>query len=414
MTEPRWNLSRAGSFWLLAALLTSLLFAASTPSPLYPVYQATWHFSPITLTAIYAVYAFAALAALLVFGRVSDHVGRRPVTVLALAVQIAGMLAFIAAQGVEALYVARVLQGFGTGLATGSISAWLLDLQPRDDRRLGSLVGGIAPVAGLALGAPGSSVLVQYGPDPLHLVFWLLTAFYALALVAMPAVPDPMERTPGWLRSLRPQIGVARAARTTFAASAPSLIATWAVAGLYLSLGPSLAISMLGSDSRIAGGLVIAALLGTGAIAAFLVRAADPRVVVIRGSLALIIGVAVTLFAVAMGSTVGLYAGSFIAGLGVGPAFSAVVRGVAPLAPPDKRGALLAAVYVVVYLSFSVPAIIAGVGVNLYGLRPTTYAYALVVMALAALTAVAFWRRPASAEGTASEAEGRRAREPGH
>src|SRR6266566_3485644 len=93
------KLSRAPSFWLLATLLAFLLFAASAPSPLYVVYEAKWHFSSITLTAIFAVYALALLAALLTTGRLSDHLGRRPVLMLALVVQIAGMVAFIAAQG---------------------------------------------------------------------------------------------------------------------------------------------------------------------------------------------------------------------------------------------------------------------------------------------------------------------------
>jgi predicted MFS family arabinose efflux permease len=157
---------------------------------------------------------------------------------------------------------------------------------------------------------------------------------------------------------------------------------------------------MLQSDNRMAGGLVIGALLGVGAVASFLVRRADPRLILIRASLALIIGVAITLFAVATGSTVALYVGTVVSGLGVGPAFSAVVRNLAPLAPPDRRGALLAAIYVVVYLSFSVPAVIAGVGATLYGLRPTTYAYGVVAMALAAVTAVAVSRRQTSARPT--------------
>ena len=392
------KLSRAPSFWLLATLLAFLLFAASSPSPLYVVYEAKWHFSSITLTAIFAVYALALLAALLTTGRLSDHLGRRPVLMFALVVQIAGMVAFIAAQGVGMLYVARILQGLGTGIATGAIVAWLLDLPPPDNPRLGSLVGSVAPIAGLAAGALGSGLLVQYGPDPLHLVFWLLTAVYVLALAAMCVIPDLVERTPGWLQSMRPQIGVPPAARSLFTASAPSLIATWTLGGLYLSLGPSLAISLLKSDSHIAGGMVIVALAGAGAVASTLVRAADPRVIVIRGSLVLIVGVGITLLAVAIGSTAGLYAGSVIAGLGFGPAFSGVFRSLAPLAPPDKRSALLASIYVVSYLAFGVPAIIAGVAVTLYGLRDTTYVYGLVVMALAAITTVAVSRRRASPE----------------
>jgi hypothetical protein len=262
-------------------------------------------------------------------------------------------------------------------------------------------VGGIAVVAGLAAGALGSGLLVQYGPDPLHLVFWLLTALYAVALIAMLVFPDPVARSPGWLASMKPEIGVPPAARSLFAALAPSLIAIWAVGGLYLSLGPSLAISLLRSNSRIAGGLVIAALLGSAAVASAMGRGADPQVTVIRGSSVLVAGVAITLFAVAIGSTIGLYAGSAIAGLGFGPAFSGVLRSLAPLAPADQRGALLASIYIVLYLSFSVPAIIAGVAVSQFGLHGTTYAFGLVVMALAAITAIAVSRRRAGAESAA-------------
>ena len=137
------------------------------------------------------------------------------------------------------------------------------------------------------------------------------------------------------------------------------------------------------------------ALLGTGAVASAVVGAISPGVLVTRGSLVLIFGLGVTLAAVATGSPVGLYAGSVIAGLGFGPAFSGIVRSLAPLAPPDQRGALLAALYIVLYMSFSLPTILAGVAVGRYGLHPTTYAYGLAAMALAAATTVAVWRQGA-------------------
>jgi len=303
------------------------------------------------------------------------------------------MLAFLAAQSVADLFVARILQGIGTGVATGSISAWLLDLQPPANPRRGSLVGGVALVAGLGLGALAASLLVQDVPDPLHLTFWLLTGVFGFALLAMPLLPDVVPRAPGWLGSLRPEVGVPPAARSTFVVSAPSLVAAWAVGGLYLALGPSLAISLLHATSPVAGGVVIAALLVTAAIASLVLPATDPRALVIRGSLILIVGVGVTLAAVGLDSLAGLYVGSVIAGTGLGPAFSGVLRSVTPLAPPNRRGALLAAIYIVVYLSFSLPTIGAGVAVSLYGLRETAYGYGLVVMALAAITAVLASRR---------------------
>ncbi len=393
--ELNLKFGRAGSFWLLATLLALLSAASSTPSPLYAVYAARWHFSSITLTAIFGVYALALLAALLTTGRLSDHLGRRPVVLLALLVLLAGVLAFIAASGAGWLFTARILQGLGTGMAAGAISAWLVDLQPPDRPGLGSVVGSVAPISGLAAGTLGAGLLVQYGPDPLHLVYWVLLALFVLALASMPFLPDVTERRPGWLASMRPHIGVPRAARSLFAASVPSLIATWALSALYLSLGPELALSLLHSDSTLAGALVIVALMGPGALAAALLHAAEPRLLEIRSLFVLIVGVGITLLAVALGSPVGLYAGSVIAGIGYTPAFSAVFRGLVPLAPPDKRAELIASIYVVAYLAFSLPAIIAGVAVTHYSLRETTYVYGLVVMVLAAMTAVALWRRQA-------------------
>jgi MFS family permease len=389
---------RAVSFWFLSVLLGLFLFAASAPSPLYAVYASKWHFSSINLTTIYAVYAAGALIGLLTTGRLSDHVGRRWVVIGGLLVQIGGMGAFIAADGVGLLYAARILQGLATGVAAGAISAWMLDLQPPENPRIGGLVSGVALIAGLGVGALGSALLVRYAPNPLRLVYWVLATLFAFALAAMFALPDVVERTTGALRSMRPRIGVPRAARSTFAALTPSLIAIWALGGLYLALGPSLAASLLKADSRIAGGFVILALMGTGAAASALVHAADARAVVIRGSLVLIVGVAVTLVGVALGSTVGFYAGSVIAGLGFGPAFSGVMRSLAPLAPPDERGALLASVYIAIYLSFSVPTVIAGVAVARYPLPETTYVYGVGVMVLAAITTVAVSRRRTSPE----------------
>jgi MFS family permease len=176
----------------------------------------------------------------------------------------------------------------------------------------------------------------------------------------------------------------------------PSLIAIWAVAGLYLSLGPSLVSALLRAENRVVGGLVIVALLGGGAAASFVVRAADPTRSLVWGSVVLVGGVGITLVAFAVGATPGLYAGSLIAGLGFGPAFSGALRTVAPLAPPEQRGGLLAAIYLVVYLAFSIPAIVAGFAVQVVGLRATTFGYGLVVMALAAVTTVALARRARS------------------
>jgi hypothetical protein len=191
-----------------------------------------------------------------------------------------------------------------------------------------------------------------------------------------------------------------------FLASAPSLVGTFGLTGLYLSLGPSLAAFVLQTDSRAVGGLFVLALAGTGAVSAALLFRANPTVVLLRAPVMLIGGVGVTLVGVWLDSILILFAGSIIAGIGLGPAFSAFLRTVTPLAPANQRAALLSATYVLIYLSFSVPAVIAGVAVTVFGLEATTYVYGLAVMGLAAATTVAVSRRLAAVTPAAAVPRG--------
>ena len=292
------------AFWALALTLGVLLAASAAPSPLYVVYQGRWHFSSLTLTTIFAVYVGALLLALVVAGSLSDRLGRRPVLIGALLVELVAMLLFAVARDVDALLAARVVQGLATGVATGALSAALIDLQPPRRPQLGAVVSGAAPLLGLAAGALGSGLLVQYGPDPLRLVFWLLAGAFVLALAVVVAMPEPVAvRRPDWLGALRPRVGVPRDLRRPFVAVAPILVATWALGGLYLSLGPSLAVALLHTTSHVTGGLVIVALSATGAIASVALRAHPAERLMLAGASLLTVGVGLTLLGLNHGST---------------------------------------------------------------------------------------------------------------
>jgi MFS family permease len=390
------------SFWLLAGVLGVLMFAASAPSPLYVVYQAEWGFSALVLTCVFGVYALVLLATLLVAGSVSDHVGRRPALLAALAVQLASMLLFATAGGVGSVFAARALQGAATGLATGTISAALLDLQPARNQRLGALVGSATPSFGLAAGALGAGLLVEYGPAPTRLVFWLLAALVIVAAGLVVAMPEPVVHDPRWRRALRPRIGVPRETRGVFAATVPAVIACWSLGGLYMSLGPSIAIAQLHTRNHVVGGLVVFALAGAGGVATVAGRNLEPRAGMLGGASLLVAGTAVGLAALHAGSTVLFFAGSVVAGIGFGPAFTGAFRILAAAAPPGRRAALLSASYLVSYLAFSVPAIAAGLATSRIGLRRTTDAYGVAVIALAAAAIVAMVlreRRPQPSAG---------------
>jgi len=214
-----------------------------------------------------------------------------------------------------------------------------------------------------------------------------------VGLLVISAIPDPVLRRPGWIASMRPTVDVPAAARPIFLAGLPAVIGMWALAGLYLSLGPSLASQLLATDSRAAGGVVIFALAGTGAVSALVVRSGEPNRLLVRGSALVIVGVSITLIGQFLSSVALLYGGSIVAGVGLGAGFSAYVRATAPLVAPERRGALVAAIYVAVYLSFSIPTVLGGAAVTIIGLAPTAYGYGAIVIVLAAISTVAVSRR---------------------
>lgn len=367
-------MSRAASFWTLAVLLLMVVFASAAASPLYRVYQVKFGFSATTLTAVFAVYVLTLLVTMLFFGSPSDHLGRRPVIIAATGFSVAACVLFLAAGTVSTLFVARSLQGIATGLASGSIGAALFDLQPVGSQRA-SLATSAFATLGLALGALVSSALIEYAPAPTQLIWWALLAVFVAGTVAVLAMAEPGSKRSGVLGSMRPKIAVPQQARATFVGAIPCLVGVWALGGLYLSLGPSLAALVIGSTNRVWGGLVIFLLFGSGATATLAFRGISARAAVIRGSALLVAGLALTFVAIATTLSAAFLFGTAVAGVGFGLAFLGTFRMTTALATPGRSAALVTAVFVVAYLAFSVPALIAGVSTATFGLQPTALGY---------------------------------------
>jgi len=378
---------RPGAFIVVAAVLAAFLAGASAPSPLYGVYARNWGFSPVTVTAVFAIYAIALLGTLLVSGTLSDALGRRPVILSALGLQSLAMILFLLATGVTWLYLARIAQGIATGLVTAAVSAALLDLQPADRPGRGPLMNAVMPTAGLAVGGLIAGLLVQYAPQPMRLVYLVLLISYLGLAAAMVTVPESV--TTRSRLSLIPRVGVDPPNRPAFLAATPCLVACWALGGLYLSLGPSLIMEIEHSANLMLGGAVVVALCGAGVISCLIVRSWPPATTMLAGCAVLIGGVIVTMAGVAAGSGAVLLIGSVIAGAGFGSGFLGTFRHLVNGAEPRTRAGLIAAIYVVAYLAFAVPAVIAGVAARAIGLVPTTFGYAAMVAALAAASMIA-------------------------
>jgi MFS family permease len=383
--EPRTarhTLSKSAAFRVTVAMMVLFIYASAAPTPLYGVYQARWGFSAATLTAVFAIYIVFLLGTLLVFGSLSDHIGRRPLIIAAIAVNVAAFVLFLVANGAGPLLAARALEGVAVGATANTLGAVLLDLRPRGG--LAPLMSSIAPVAGLAVGALLTSVLAQYGPAPTRLTWWLLLGAFAAAFVLVAVMPESGTRQPGALASMRPHVSVPRPARGAFTRAVPAIVAVWALGGFYLSLGPSLAAQLAGSRNLLWGGAVVFLLTGVGSAASLAVRSARAPAQMLGGCLALAVGAGVTIAAIETGTAAVLLLGTGIAGLGYGPAFTGAYRTVVALAPEDDRAGLIAAIFTLSYLSSGVPALIAGITAEQYGLHGTALVYSAAVAGLAA------------------------------
>jgi len=365
--------------------------AASAPTPLYVVYQKAWGFSPTTLTVIFAVYVFGLIGSLLTVGALSDHIGRRPVLGAAIALEAFAFVAFLFAGNVVGLLVARVAQGIATGIAFSTLGATLVDLNPPHAPGRAGLVNGIAPISGLALGSLGCGALVQFAPAPTHLVFALLLVGTGLAAVAVVLLPETSAGRPGVLASLIPVVGIPSRLRPDVYALVPIIVASWALGGLFLSLGPSVAAGLFGLTNHLVGGLVVTLLCGTGAMSAFALRHWPTRRVLGISATTLSAGIALSLVGVESQAVVLAVGGTVVAGVGFGASALGSFGTLARIAGPDERSELLAAALVIAYLAFSLPALAAGLAATSFGLHPTTVVYGLgvVVLGLIALAAQA-------------------------
>jgi len=395
------RLSRTAGFWVVTATLTVLMAASAAPSPLFPVYEERWGVGATAVTLVFAVYAATLLAALLTVGSLSDHLGRRPVVLAGVVGVVLALALFVRADSVGWLLAARALQGVSTGTAIGALGAALLDLQ-RPGRQVAQLVNGAAPPVGLTLGALGSGLLVQLAPAPTRLVYVVLAGLLVLAALALVALPEAAERVPGALASLRPRVSVPAPTRPAMLRAAPAFVGSWALGGLFLSLGPSLAAQVLGRGDHVVGGLVVAAVAGVGAVVGVLSRHRAPERVVALGSAAFVLGPLVLVAALEQRSTAAFFAGAVVSGVGFGAGFQGALRTVLGRAPADQRAGVLAAVYVLSYLAFGVPAVVAGFAAPVVGLERAADGYAglvvllgVVGLVLAARERTARARRPA-------------------
>ncbi|MET8877264.1 MFS transporter [Nocardia sp. NPDC004604] len=377
-TSQRW------AYALILAASGVALGVSGVPAPLYGMYQKEWHFSPLTTTFVFAVYAFAALAAVLVSGRISDVVGRKPVLLGAFATMIIGLVVFLLADNVAMLLVARALHGLAVGSTVVAGAAALLDLRPKHGARSGQL-SGVAFNVGMAVAILGSAVLAQYAPHPLRTPYVVITVVCLLIGLGVVALREPhTARVAGRIRIAKP--AVPQEIRGDFWFSALGVMAAWSVLGVLLSLYPSLASAETGIHNLVFGGAVVASTAVAGATAQLFATGIPARRAAIGGDTGMAVALVLTVPALHTGNWAVVLLAGVLLGATFGLGFGGSLRHLSEVVPQHKRGETMSAYYLLAYTAMALPTILAGWAATEWGLSEV-FPWFVGAVALACLVA---------------------------
>jgi MFS family permease len=374
--------------------LVAAFAAVGVTIPLFNVYRADEGFTNAGISLTVAAYSAATLGTLLVGGRLSNYLGRRSVSIASLGLLVVGCLLLLNVHAIDTLIEGRFLMGVGTGLASSSLSAYIVDAAPARPAWLASVASSQTVQLGLAVGALASGALVQFGPWPRDLIFLIVIGVLLLSIGLVAASPETAARRPGVLRSMRPSVRVPPQVRPLIPVAAAVLLPTWAVGSFYQALVPALIKDQLHTSSPLALGLVFACYMAPSALGAPLGHRLAPAAAQRIGMTAFLLGIIGVIVAIDSDTLVLFIAATVVAGAGQGIAISAVTRGLLQSGRPEDRAPIFSVVYLLSYAGATIPALIAGQLTTLVPLPQLALAYGVFALLTAAYT-VAAARNPA-------------------
>jgi MFS family permease len=341
------------------------MVGTTLPTPLYPLFQQRYGFDALLVTVIFGIYAFGVIAGLILFGNLSDRLGRKPLLLVGLVLSGASALLFLLAGSLAPIYVGRVVSGLSAGIFTGTATAYVIDLAPAGRTRLATFVAVFANLGGLGTGTLLSGLLGQWAPDALRTPFAVDLGLVVVATAGLMLAPETVARRASGFRLQR--LGVPAEVLAVFVRASLAGVAAFAVSGVFSSVAPEFLGLGLHHHSPALAGLLVFVLF---------VMSVAGQVLVLRlpnalaaGCGLLVAGVALLAISLATDSLAALFASAAIGGLGQGVVVSAGLAAIAERAPAERRGETVSSFFVVLYFGLSVPVIAAGVAIHYTSLR---------------------------------------------
>jgi MFS family permease len=362
---------------LLAAVFAYGMLGTTLPTPLYALYQQKYVLTSLLITIIFTVYALGVLLALVFFGRVSDHFGRRPILIGGLIMAATSTLLFIFAQSVSVLLLARFISGLGSGLLTGTATAALAELEPTCSPQRAARVATAANMGGLGLGPLIAGLFAQLAPDPTQLVFivYLVFVFVCIGLVGF--LPETV-RSRDRKFDAKSRVGVPSSTRGVFVQSAVTVFSVFAILGLFSALSASFLRETLKQPNLLVDGIVVFLLFGIATVAQVGMSRLTSRTARVAGIVTLLVALTFIEFGLSLPSLILFLAGTVIGGLGIGLAFMGSLAAINQVAPLNRRGEMGSAFFVAAYVGLTVPVV--GVG---FLIDATNFVVGTIILAVA-------------------------------
>ncbi len=379
-----------------AAVAVSFAFAVTMlgttlPTPLYPALAAKYDFGELLTTVLFAVYPLGVTAALLILGRWSDQLGRKPMLEVGLLFSACSAVVFILGGSLGWLFVARLLSGFSAGIFTGTATATIVDFLGDQARSGADLVAAAANMGGLGLGPLIAGTLAAWASYPLTLPFVVQLLLVVAAAGCVWAVPEPVQRESPFRLQVQ-RIRIPREIRAVFVRAAIAGFAGFAVLGVFAAVSPAFLGEVLNESSPAVTGVVVASVFAASVVGQFASARLETSRALIVGCVGLIIGMAMVGASLPVGSLALLMVGGLVAGLGQGMSFRAGLGSVTSASPAEQRAEIASAFFVALYVGIAIPVVGVGAAATAFGLVTAGVLFAMLVGLLAGLVLVLLLR----------------------
>ncbi|WAI01566.1 MFS transporter [Methanogenium organophilum] len=374
------NLDESWTGFIGATFSLVVIYAASSaPIPLLNTYLQTLHLTSGDLSMTAVAYFIGCVISLLMFARVSDYLGRRPVALATLGLAAISCLIFIYVQSGSMLLAGRFVQGIASGLASSAITAYIADNAPASPKWISAAVISGSPVIGISIGAFGSGIIEEYAFGSLSLIYEIFIILLAFSAVLIAAGPETVKRTRGAITSIVPQISIPGNIHYLLPAAISIFVGTWAIGGFYQAFSSTMAADLLNSDSTVVAAAVLACLLTPQAIGSWMSGRLRSGAAQSLGILAFFLCMVAILYSLKSSLMIPFLIATVLAGLSQGAAFTGSMRSLLDKTTRQDRAGLLSSIYLISYSGAAIPNLIVARLASGFSLLEIAAGYVLLV-----------------------------------